>query len=192
MADGDRRTKSNLIRLAEVLNRFNQMELGVPAMRDACSMDPTPLERVQFAEMLRIGERGGVSPRYERSKDLQPKMYRRAHAPARRGCFLRRSPRTTHPRRTIRRNSDERQQILKERIQCLVAAGQLEQQIDQLAKELASTTPEPIPSSRRTLADAGSVSGRGGEHERRHGGGDQGRRASARINSRLDTSGESL
>ena len=35
---------------------------------------------------------------------------------------------------------DERQQILKERIQCLVAAGQLEQQIEQLSKELAAGT----------------------------------------------------
>ncbi len=81
MADGDRRTKANLIRLAEVLNRFDQMELGVPAMRDACSMDPTPLERVHFAEMLRNWRAGRREPPVRTAvQDLQLKMYRRAHA----------------------------------------------------------------------------------------------------------------
>ena len=68
IAAGDRRSKANLIRLGEVLNRFGQLELALAAMRDACSLNPDPAERIQFVEMLReSAERSGIRENSDRS-----------------------------------------------------------------------------------------------------------------------------
>ena len=46
IAAHDRRLKPNLIRLSEVLNRFEQIDSALVAMRDACSLNPDPVERI--------------------------------------------------------------------------------------------------------------------------------------------------
>ncbi|MFN9719290.1 MAG: tetratricopeptide repeat protein, partial [Planctomycetota bacterium] len=134
MADGDRRSKANLIRLAEVLNRFNLMELASGAMREACSMNPTPIERVQFAELLRnrSGTHETATPQNAAGNDRI----------AANSAMLNEAIEQLDSAEQSAETPDERQQILKERIQCLVAAGQLEQQIDLLLRNLATATDE--------------------------------------------------
>lgn len=68
IAAGERRSKANLIRLAEVLNRFGQIDDALSAMREACGMNPDPAEHIQFAQMLReAAERSGIRENSDRS-----------------------------------------------------------------------------------------------------------------------------
>ncbi|MDA1229218.1 MAG: tetratricopeptide repeat protein [Planctomycetota bacterium] len=68
IAAGERRSKANLIRLAEVLSRFGQTDDALAAMRDACGLKPDPAERIQFVEMLRdAAERSEIRENSDRS-----------------------------------------------------------------------------------------------------------------------------
>ena len=126
IAANDRRSKANLIRLAEVLNRFGQTDSALAAMRDACSLNPDPVERTQFAEMLREAA--------ERSSTLQSRELSAAASTL--------ESRATEAFEQLdlaeqsAETSDERQQILRERIKTLAAAGKLEEQTILLAAEL--------------------------------------------------------
>ncbi len=129
IAAGDRRSKANLIRLAEVLNRFGQIEPALAAMRDACQLNPDPAERIQFAEMLR--EAAGrtdvpVNPQQVAQSGLHD-FYTEAFDQL---DLAEQSAET----------SDERQQILHERIKTLIAAGKLDEQTNLLATELNAGT----------------------------------------------------
>ena len=57
LAEGDLRTRSNLVRLAEVLNQFERREEGLATMAKACEMDPTIEERLRYAKWLRDAEK---------------------------------------------------------------------------------------------------------------------------------------
>ena len=146
IAAGDRRVKANLIRLAEVLNRFGQTDPALVAMRDACSLDPDPGERIKFVEMLRtaaeavvdpdsgltraIGEASQGTPTHDDASPLarvKPQLLTEAFQQL---DLAEQSAET----------QDERQQILRERVQTLIAAGQLEAQTTLLAAELNAGT----------------------------------------------------
>lgn len=151
MATGNRRTKENLIRLAEVLSQFDQLEPALESMRDACSLNPDPLERVQFAEMLRSRRAAGREPSVSarttdaESTDTNAESHTEGSRPPLAGdlaedvVFTEALEQLDLAEQSAE-TPDERQQILKERIQCLVAAGKLEQQIERLAAELTAGT----------------------------------------------------
>ena len=144
MATGSRRTKENLIRLAEVLSQFDQIEPALASMREACGLNPDPLERVQFAEMLRTGRAAGrelsvSSLTVEDGANVVAESHSEGSRPPLAGEFVEAFEQLDLADQSAE-TPDERQQILKERIQCLIAAGQLEQQIRQLATELNAGT----------------------------------------------------
>ncbi|MEL6104930.1 MAG: DUF1583 domain-containing protein [Planctomycetota bacterium] len=56
LAEGDLRTRANLVRLAEVLHQFERAEEGLATMAEACEMDPTIEERLRYAKWLRDAE----------------------------------------------------------------------------------------------------------------------------------------
>jgi len=142
IAAGDRRNKANLIRLAEVLNRFAQTDAAIIAMREACSLNPDPLERVQFAEMLR--NYSFLVGRTERSEFRQPAANGEEAGTGEARSGLQEEITEALEQLDLAEQSaetpDEREQILKERFQCLIAAGQLDQQIERLSKELNAGT----------------------------------------------------
>ena len=53
MAEGDRRNRDSLVRLAEVLGTFDQTELALKSWRDASKMDLTFAQELRFAKTLR-------------------------------------------------------------------------------------------------------------------------------------------
>ena len=147
MGTGSRRTKENLIRLAEVLNQFNQIEPALASMREACGLSPDPLERVQFAEMLRTGRAAGREPSVsshntdtENTNAVAESHSEGSRPPLAEDILFTEAFEQLDLADQSAETPDERQQILKERIQCLIAAGQLEQQIRQLATELNAGT----------------------------------------------------
>jgi predicted Zn-dependent protease len=112
MAQDNRRTKPNLIRLAEVLNRFGHTELSLESMRAACSQNPDPAERMQFAEMLRNASGTAAAARLTEALEQLDLAEQSSESPT------------------------ERQQILRDRVKTLIAAGRLKEQTDLLASEL--------------------------------------------------------
>ena len=146
IAEGDRRTKANLIRLAEVLNRFGQNELALASMREACEMSPEPTERLQFAEMLRNWRAAGREPS-ENSNEFAtgessnaPANSEGSHPPLAEDEFLAEVLQQLDLAEQSTEAADERQQILNERVKCLQVAGQLESQIQKISAELAAGT----------------------------------------------------
>lgn len=146
IAEGDRRSKANLIRLAEVLNRFGQSELAIAAMREACEMSPEPTERLQFAEMLRNLRAAGREP-----SELAPDPTTvgknetaansdGSHSPLADDKYLAEALQQLDLAEQSTVAADERQQILNERVNCLQVAGQLEQQIQKISAELSAGT----------------------------------------------------
>lgn len=149
IASGDRRNKANLIRRAEVFNRFGQTDLGIASMRDACSLDPDPLERVQFAEMLCTQRAAGRQPSELTRTPPAPAEGQNAeshsegsHSPLADDPLIAEAIEQLSLAEHSAETPDERQQILRARVKCLLMSGQLEQQIEQLSKELASGTDE--------------------------------------------------
>jgi tetratricopeptide (TPR) repeat protein len=146
IAEGDRRTKANLIRLAEVLNRFGQSEQALAAMREACEMNPEPTERLQFAEMLRTRRAAGREPSVSspdpttvgtietaaNSEGLRP--------PLAEDEILTEALQQLDLAEQSTEAADERQQILNERVKCLQVAGQLESEIQKISVELTAGT----------------------------------------------------
>ncbi len=144
MATGSRRTKENLIRLAEVLNQFDQIEPALASMREACSLNADPLERVQFAELLRNRRAAGREPSessltVEDGANVVAESHSEGSRPPLAGEFVEAFEQLDLAEQAAE-TTDERQQILNERIQCLIAAGQLERLIQQLATELNAGT----------------------------------------------------
>ncbi len=56
LAEGELRTRENLVRLAEVLHQFDEPEEALKTLGQACEMDPTITERLRYAEWLRDAE----------------------------------------------------------------------------------------------------------------------------------------
>ena len=134
IAAGDRRSKANLIRLTEVLNRFGQTEPALAAMRDACELDPDPTERIPFVEMLReAAERSGIRENSDRSPTTS------AANGASDESLIEAFEQLDLAEQSAE-SSDERQQILRERIKTLVAAGRLEDATNLLASKLNAGT----------------------------------------------------
>jgi len=109
IAAGDRRTKATLFRVSEVLQGFGYLKPALNFMREACKLDPEPGERLKFAELLRSD-----GPQHSIEQALEQLDLADQSAPT----------------------SDERQQILTERIKTLIVAGQLAEQTNCLAAEL--------------------------------------------------------
>ena len=57
LAEGDRRTRQNLIRLAEVYSTFEYPDEALKSFAAAAEMDPTLPERLRFAELLARSEK---------------------------------------------------------------------------------------------------------------------------------------
>ena len=146
IAEGDRRTKGNLIRLAEVLNRFGQSESALASMREACEMSPEPTERLQFAEMLRTRRAAGRQPSElpldstTVGTDRETANSEGSHPPLAEDKYLAEALQQLDLAEQSTEAADERQQILQERIKCLQVAGQLESQIQKISAELAAGT----------------------------------------------------
>ena len=146
IATGDRRSKANLIRLAEVLTRFDQTDPALVAMRDACSLTPDPVERIKFAEMLRIAAEAIIDPNAGLTRAIGE-----ANPPTQ-------TPEEASPMARVKQellteafqqldlaeqsaeSQDERQQILSDRVKTLIVAGLLEEQTTLLAAELNAGT----------------------------------------------------
>ena len=135
IANGERRSKANLIRLAEVLNRFGQTTPALESMREACGMDPESFERIQFAEMLR---NAAESSRTRESSDQTANNAsdRSLTTSATEGRLLTEALEQLNLAEQSAETPDERQQILRERVKTLIVAGQLEEQTRLLAEEL--------------------------------------------------------
>ena len=129
IAAEDRRSKVNLIRLAEVLNRFGQIEPALAAMRDASELNPDPAERIQFADMLREAA-GRTDVPANPQQVAQPGLH----------DFFTEAFKQLDLAQQSAETSDERQQILGERIKTLIAAGKLDEQTNLLATELNAGT----------------------------------------------------
>ncbi len=146
IADGDRRSKASLIRLAEVLNRFGQNELALDSMREACEMSPEPTERLQFAEMLRNWRAAGRQPSEldpgptTSGTDNKTANSEGSHPPLAEDDLLAEALQQLDLAEQSTEAADERQQILNERIKCLQVAGQLESQIQKISVELSAGT----------------------------------------------------
>ncbi|MCC9602923.1 DUF1583 domain-containing protein [Stieleria sp. JC731] len=56
LAEGDLRTRKNLVRLAEIFKQFDRFDDALKVMSEACQLDPTIDERLQFAQWLREDE----------------------------------------------------------------------------------------------------------------------------------------
>ena len=56
LAEGPRRTRENLVRLAEVFSTFDYPDRALAAMGEACAMDPTLAQRLRYAKLLRDGQ----------------------------------------------------------------------------------------------------------------------------------------
>ncbi|MFO1000553.1 MAG: tetratricopeptide repeat protein [Planctomycetaceae bacterium] len=146
IADGDRRSKASLIRLAEVLNRFGQNELAVASMREACEMNPEPTERLQFAEMLRNRRAAGRQPSVSERDPTTVRTNETAvnteglRPPLAEDELLDEALQQLDLAEQSTEAADERQQILNERVKCLQVAGQLESQIKKISAELAAGT----------------------------------------------------
>ncbi len=165
IAADDRRSKANLIRLAEVLNRFGQIDPALAAMRDACELNPDPAERIQFAEMLReavaVGrtKRSAVPAMEQNAGTAQPATNGERRLPddkeksapddsanpqqvARSGLhelFIEAFEQLDLAEKSAE-TQDERQLVLRERIKTLIAAGKLEEQTNLLAAKLHAGT----------------------------------------------------
>ena len=146
IAEGDRRTKANLIRLAEVLNRFGQSEQALAAMREGCEMSPEPTERLQFAEMLRTRRAAGREPVETVLNDGTKRTdgtNEGADGSARSiedDKYLTEALQQLDLAEQSTEAADERQQILNERVKCLQVAGELESEIQKISAELAAGT----------------------------------------------------
>jgi tetratricopeptide (TPR) repeat protein len=146
IADGDRRSKASLIRLAEVLNRFGQNELALASMREACGMNPEPTERLQFAEMLRNWRAAGREAVETVSNDGTQRTDGTNEGADGSGRSIEDDKYLTEALQQLdlaeqsTEATDERQQILNERVKCLQVAGQLESQIQRISAELSAGT----------------------------------------------------
>ncbi len=146
IAEGERRTKANLIRLAEVLNRFGQNELALASMREACEINPEPTERLQFAEMLRNWRAALRQPSDQDpgsktvDTDGEKTNSEGSHPPLAEDEYLAEALQQLDLAEQSTEAADERQQILQERIKCLQVAGQLESEIQKISAELAAGT----------------------------------------------------
>jgi tetratricopeptide (TPR) repeat protein len=139
MAVGERSTRPNLIRLAEVLHRFGHHQPALQAMRDACQQNPEIADRLQFAEMLRstfeslpsndpTGNRAatGTGSALDDPRSLSP--------------LLSEALEQLDVAQQAARTSEEASLILRERVQWLMAAGQLDREIQRLSAELEAGT----------------------------------------------------
>jgi tetratricopeptide (TPR) repeat protein len=139
MAGGERRTRPNLIRLAEVLYRFGHSKPALQAMRDACQQNPEVADRLKLAEMLRST--------FEDLRSEDPSGSRSASEtelalsdPGPLSPLLSEASEQLDLAQQTAANPEELSLILRERVQWLMAAGQLELEIQRLSAELQSGT----------------------------------------------------
>ena len=146
IAAGDRRSKVNLIRLAEVLHRFDQIDPALIAMRDACRLDPDPVERIKFAGMLRTAGEAIAGPGSSLTRAIgeanQATQTPDEASPLARVKqeLLTEAFQQLDLAELSAETQDERQQIVRDRVKTLIAASQLEAQTTLLAAELNAGT----------------------------------------------------
>lgn len=115
IADGDQRTTPNLTRLAETFRAAGKPDKALSAMQAACDLTPDFNDHLKLARWLREHEIDGRYPKaLESLKQLDI-----AEA--------------------LAETDEERRLILEERIQSLIAAGQLENAIRDLKRQLLKT-----------------------------------------------------
>lgn len=115
IAEGDQRTTANLNRLAEIFREAGMQDKALSAMQAACELTPEFNDHVKLARWLREYERDG---RFPRAVDAMKQL---------------------DIAESLAESDDERRLILAERIQSLVAAGQLDQAIRDLTLHLQKT-----------------------------------------------------
>ena len=133
IAQDERRTTANLIRVAELLDRFGHRDEGLDAVRSACLLTPEFTDRIRFAQMLR------EAPAEDRSSLLAESQQQLELAEA------------------MAESSDEKQRVLDERLLTLQASGTLNAETLRLANDLEKNS-EATVDQWRTLAlyfDAG-------------------------------------
>ena len=115
IAEDDQRTTANLNRLAEIFREAGMQDKALSAMQAACELTPEFNDHVKLARWLREYERDG---RFPRAVDAMKQL---------------------DIAESLAESDDERRLILAERIQSLVAAGQLDQAIRDLTLHLQKT-----------------------------------------------------
>lgn len=112
IAEGEERNAPNLIRLADIFRAAGLQDKAIAAMQAACELTPEFNDRLKLARWLREYERDGRYPKaVEALKQLDIAE-------------------------SLAESDEERNLILTERIQCLMAAGQLDQAIHELRLRL--------------------------------------------------------
>ncbi len=112
IAEGDQRTTPNLIRLAEIFRAASLQDNAILTMQAACELTPEFHDHLKLTQWLREYELDGRYPKaVEALKQLDIAE-------------------------TLAESDEERASILAERIQCLMAAGQLDQAIRDLKLRL--------------------------------------------------------
>jgi tetratricopeptide (TPR) repeat protein len=115
IANGDRRTAANLIRLAEIFRATGLQDKAISAMQAACELTPEFNELLKLARWLREYELDGRNPRaVDALKQLDIAE-------------------------SLAESDEERRLVLAERIQTLMAARQLNQAIRELTLRLQSS-----------------------------------------------------
>ncbi|OYP35205.1 tetratricopeptide repeat protein [Rhodopirellula sp. MGV] len=109
LAEGELRTRKNLVRLAEILHQFERESDAITVMSEACQMDPTIEERIRFAEWLRDDQQ--FDPSLEQIKlasDLAETL-------------------------------EDAERVFNEEVKTYQAAGKLQDRIDQLQSNVADS-----------------------------------------------------
>lgn len=133
MAEGDQRTTKNLIRLAEILHAAGIRDKALSAMQAACELTPEFNDHLKLARWFREYEQDGRS---SKAVDALKQL---------------------NIAETLAESDEERRLILAERIQCLLAARQLDEAIRDLTLRLQRTRVRedlPIaPDAQKTAAE---------------------------------------
>ncbi|MEM9589315.1 MAG: tetratricopeptide repeat protein, partial [Planctomycetota bacterium] len=119
IAEGDRKNRDSLIRLAEVLNTFKYSDKSLAAFEQAMSLDPTFNQRLRFASLL------AGSDRFDDSLAQLDAAQTAAESP------------------------EEREQVLRARIGVYTGSGKLTERIEALERSLAETTKPTADDYRR-------------------------------------------
>lgn len=106
IASGPRRSAANLVRLSEVLQNFGFELQSLTALQEACRMDAPLTDHLRLVAMLRD------AARYD---DAQQQL---------------------DAAERLSRTADERQLVQEQRLQTYIAAGQIQQRIQQLKQAL--------------------------------------------------------
>ncbi|MFN9718837.1 MAG: tetratricopeptide repeat protein, partial [Planctomycetota bacterium] len=113
IAVGSRRSTANLLQLAASLQTVGEPEMALQATREACELSPSFQDRLLLVRRLRDFRRDGQHPYVAESLEQLAKVD------------------------ALVESDDDRRLVRDERILCLTSAGQMESQIEALARSSA-------------------------------------------------------